>query len=119
MESSSGGAKLIMATLYLGTPHSRAKNGARSFEEVLETRIGRAYALSEHEAQTLKPGDRVVVVRKDRYRSRAEGKLQKIEFTGQITENGLRRFNMYIDELTVVEYHPGSGLKHTGVRLVE
>ena len=43
----------------------------------------------------------------------------EIEFTGQISDNGLRMFNMYIDELTVVEYHPGPRLWHTGVRLVE
>jgi hypothetical protein len=108
-----------MATLYLGTPDSRAKYGSRSFEEVQETRIGRAYALSKREAQTLKPGDNVVVLRKDRYQIRAEGKLRKIEFTGEITGNGLCRFNVYIDELTSVEYHSGPDLKHTGVLLVE
>jgi hypothetical protein len=45
-----------MATLYLGTPHKRALEGARSFEEVEAKEIGRAYALSEWEAQTLRPG---------------------------------------------------------------
>ena len=108
-----------MATLYLGTPHYRAKYGARSFEEVMETRIGRAYALSKYDAQTLKSGDNIVVVRKDRYHSRAEGKLQKIEFTGQITGNHLRRYNVHIDELTLVEYHPGPDLGRGGVPLVE
>ena len=107
-----------MATLYLGTPHSRAMNGARSFEEVMKNENGRAYALSKHEAQTLKPGDKVVVVRKDRYPSRAEGRLLKIEPTGRWA-NHLQRFDVHIEGLTVVEYHPGPLLKRTGVLLVE
>jgi len=107
-----------MATLYWGTPHRRAVDGARNFEEVMETKTGRAYALVTWEAEILKPGDNVVVVRKDKFQSRAEGKFQRIAFTGRITDNGLRRYDVHIDGLTPVEYHPGPKLKHTGVRVI-
>ena len=50
--------------------------------------------------------------------ARAEGKLQKIEFTGRITDNSLRRYDVYIDGLTPVEYHPGPNLGRTGVKVV-
>ena len=66
-----------MTTLYLGTPHKRAIEGARSFDEVESIEIGRAYALAEWEVQALRPGDNVVVVRKDRWHRRAEGELKK------------------------------------------
>ena len=106
-----------MTTLYLGTPDKQALLGARSFENVMETSVGSTYALCKSDVRDLAKGDYVVVLRKDKNWSRAEGNLVKLEPTGIWTGNGLQRYNVHIEGLEPVPYDPGPRLKHTGVRV--
>ena len=86
-------------------------------KEGVETGIGRAYALSKGDAQTLRPGDKMLVVRKDRYRSSAEGKLVKLEPTSGWV-NRLQRFDAHIEGLEHVEFRPCAYLNRYEVLVV-
>ena len=78
-----------MLTLILGVPDKRACEGARSFEKVMETGVGVGYGLSPEQSDTLEQAlehgsdVEVLVIRKNRRKSRARRSLVKLETTGR------------------------------------
>ena len=109
-----------MTTLFLGTPEYKVKTGSRSFKTVLATGIGDGYCLSETQViklnGALKRGDDVdvVVLRKDRQKSRAQGRLVGLKPTGRYA-NRRQRYDVEIKDLGVVSYEPGPSLYPWGV----
>ena len=105
-----------MTTLIIHTPDKKSECGSRSFEGVFETGIGKGYALSNSEVSRLDRGDvvGVVVLRKDKRKRRAEGRLVQIELSGNKTPQGLKRYDIHMKDLHLVDYKPES-LNHFGV----
>lgn len=92
-----------MTTLVIHAPTWRAnKEGARSFEKTIESRIGDGYAITRNEFAQITPGCNVLVLDKGKGRC-AEGKLVKLEEDGA-TESGIRRYNVHIAQLHPAPY---------------
>lgn len=102
--------------LVIHAPQRRVIDGARSFEIVCATGVGFGYALTPEMSQ-LPPGTRVVLVRKDKGKSRAEGHLERLVPTGKSTRNGRKRYDVHVRDWKVVEYNP-ERLDHLGVNLL-
>lgn len=104
-----------MCTLVISTPnHKVVERGSRSFDVVIKTGIGVGYAIFKKDEQKWVKGRKVVVLRKDKDQKRAEGSLDKIVATGKHTTQGYNLFDIYIDNLTVVNYKP-ENLNRLGV----
>ena len=102
--------------LVIHAPQRRIADGARSFERVLETGVGVGYALTS-EMSRLPRGTKVVLLRKDSGKSRAEGYLAELVRTGKSTANGRERYDVHIRDLNSVEYQP-ERLDRFGVNLL-
>ena len=114
-----------MITLILGTPDRRACEGARSFENVKETGVAVGYGLSPEQLDSLQrelelgSDVDVMVIRKDRRKSRAVGNLVKLVPTGRWA--GCRqRYDVHIatGSWKRLPYEPGSPLDHWAVRVI-
>ena len=113
-----------MITLFLGTPDRRACEGARSFENVERTGVAVGYGLSPEQLDSLQEALEsgsdvdVVVTRKDRRKSRAVGRLAKLEPTGRWA--GCRqRYDVHMDTggLKRTLYEPGPPLDYWAVEV--
>ncbi|RPI70681.1 MAG: hypothetical protein EHM38_05330 [Geobacteraceae bacterium] len=117
-----------MTSLVIHAPeYQLAREGTKSFHDTFKTGVGNAYALNRTIlAQVLPegiihPGWRVVLSGKDKKR-RAEGELVRLEPAIKdgrpwFTENGIRRFNVYIENLKVVPYR-SEALNRNGVAVI-
>ena len=97
-----------MKNLVIHAPdHAVKGRGATSFEHILSTGVGPGYAISNNDIGKLTiPGSPVVLLRKDRRKARAEGRLIKIVPTGRYTRNGRQRYDVHIAGLKLVAYNP-------------
>lgn len=103
-----------MATLVIHAPDHRVKGGAKSFESVLSDGIGVGYAIYAYDIGRLTAGSTVVLLRKDRRRQRAEGRLLRLVPTNKYTPQGIQRYDVHITGLKPVFYKP-ERLNHFGV----
>ena len=105
-----------MLTLVIHAPDRAAALGASSFEQILSTGIGPGYAISKRNVDRLAEAEEsmVVLLRKDRRLSRAEGQLDRLVPTGTCTPQGIRRYDVHICGLHLVPYR-SQRLNHQGV----
>ena len=104
-----------MPKLVIHTPQRRVADGARSFEQVSRTGIGPGYGLTDEMAQ-LPPDTNIVLLRKDRMKSRAEGKLVRITPTGDMAA-WRKRYDVHVKDWKKVPYK-AEPLDHWGVNLL-
>ena len=95
-----------MRTLVIHAPDEKARLGAASFEQIMSSGIGPGYAVSLTDVGRLAPQSAVVLLRKDRRRARAEGRLVRLAATGQYTRNGRERYDVHVQGLQLVSYRP-------------
>ena len=93
-----------MKTLVIHAPDYRIKDGAQSFESTFSSCLGDGYAISKNDAIILHPGSKVILLRNDRNKSRAEGTLVKLVPTTSKTPQGIRRYDVYFENPKVVLY---------------
>lgn len=105
-----------MPTLYLNAPQQKADTeGKISFAATLKTSVGNGYAIPKSDAAKCLVGCKVVLLCQDLGR-RAEGRLGRLEETGEKTRSGMLRYDVYIEDLTEVTYSPPpSPLRRTGI----
>jgi hypothetical protein len=105
-----------MSTLVIHAPQNKADTeGKRSFEGTLESGVGDEYAIYQNLYRRLSPGDRVIVLDKDR-ELRAEGILLTLE-PKSTTGNGIQRYNVRIKNLKAVPYK-SERLNRCGVSVI-
>ena len=108
-----------MPTLVIHAPYSKGKPGTpNSFETYLNTGIGKGYAIFPKDVRRLPTGCKVVLLRKDKNRLRAEGLLARLVPAG-ITPQGIQRYDVYFEKLTVVPYGKPEKLNHFGVAVLD
>ena len=105
-------------TLIIHAPARRSTSGPNSFNSILKTGLGPGYALSKKEANIIMPGFKLVLLRKDKDKARAEGQLVKIVATDRMTPQGLMRYDIYFKDMKLVPYRT-ERLNHFGVSLVD
>ena len=117
-----------MSSLVIHAPeYQLVREDTMSFQDTYETGVGKAYALnSTILAQVfpegiIRPGWRVVLLCKDR-KHRAEGRLVRLEPAIKdgrpwFTENGIRRYNIYIENFGMVTYR-SEKLNRNGVAVI-
>lgn len=91
-------------TLVIHAPDYRVKHGEKSFEKTLATGVGDGYAISREDARIITPGLKVVLLRQDRNKRRAEGSLVKLVPTTSKTPQGIRRYDVHVKDWKVVSY---------------
>lgn len=97
-----------MTTLVIHTPDYKVRNTwPKSFEKVLADGIGEGYGIYEKYISILTSDcKKVVLLRKDKNRKRAEGIFIKLEKTERQARPGIWRYNVHIKGLTEVYYKP-------------
>lgn len=95
-----------MRTLVIHAPdHAVKSHGAQSFDQMVGTGVGPGYAISPADIAKLTiPGSRVVLLRKDKQKGRAEGSLVRIVPTGAYTSNGRQRHDVHVEGFRRVTY---------------
>lgn len=93
-----------MTTLVIHAPYRRAKTGSKSFEAVLADGIGDTYAIFQKDVGRLVLGTKVVLLRKDKDKSRAEGILLQLVDTGKKAPQGIHRYSVHFKDQKVVPY---------------
>lgn len=107
-----------MATLVIHAPYRRGKpETPTSFERFLKSGIGEGYAIYEKYISKLPEGSKVILLRKDRHKKRAEGVLVRLHPTHRYTPQGIRRYDVHIKGLTEVHYKPET-LNRFGVAVI-
>ncbi len=107
-----------MTTLVINAPdYMVKKSGKKSFEQVLADGIGEGYAIYEQYISKLPKGSKIVLLRKDSNKKRAEGILVRLEETGKYV-NGVQRYNVHIKGLTEVDFKK-ENFNYNGVALIE
>ena len=110
-----------MLTLFIGAPYRKAKPGERySFEDIYRNGRGEGYAIWQKWASIIKPGMPVVLLRNEKYKKRAEGRLRDdLKPTG-IYIKGVQRYDVHIRDLTHVVYKkPPQKLNPFGVLVID
>jgi len=108
-----------MATLFIHAPYRKAPPGQRySFEHICKTGVGEGYAIWQKWAVIIRRGWKVVLLRCDKDRKRAEGKLVELQPTG-IHVNGVQRYNVHMKELKCVPFTKEVNFNHYGVWVVD
>jgi hypothetical protein len=93
-----------MPTLVIHAPDYRVKPNVKSFEAIMADGIGDGYAIFQTDKDRLHSGCTVVLLRKDRNRKRAEGRLVKLEEINRKTPQGIQRYDIYFNERKHVPY---------------
>ena len=93
-----------MTTLVIHSPDYRVRGGAKSFEAILKDGVGVGYAIFQKDINKPTIGDKVILLRKDRRKKRAEGIFIKFEPTDRYTAQGIRRYDVYIKGLIEIPY---------------
>ena len=98
------------------------KPGKRySFEYILKTGIGEGYAIGKKYISRLIPGSKVILLRNDKDKKRAEGILVKPPVpTGIYLPQGIQRYNVHFKDAKVVSYRymPKEKLNRQGVTVI-
>ncbi|WP_421302448.1 hypothetical protein [Aeromonas veronii] len=107
-----------MTTLVIHHPEEEvAANQKKSFSICCSTGIGQGFAISKAKVAILKPGDKVVILCNTKgFERRAEGVLDKLIHSGA-TDSGLKRYDVYIKNISQVGYHRSDfgKLTHNGI----
>lgn len=125
-----GEAIVKNTTLILSTPwykkdeagRSSGKPGEKySFETYMQTTEGQGYALSQREVNKLGPGSKVVLLRNDRQKRRAEGIIISLIKTDKKTPQGIWRYNVKFRDIKEVEYiyKPFEKVTRHGIRVID
>jgi hypothetical protein len=96
-----------MCALVIHVPnHAVVNRGAKSFAQVMSSNVGNGYAIFKNDLSKWVKGRKVIVLRKDKDKRRAEGILEKIVNIHKPTAQGIERYDIYINNLKQVEYKP-------------
>lgn len=94
-------------TLVIHAPYWKGKPGApNSFEAYFKTGVGLGYAIFPKDRSKFSLGSKVVLLRKDKKKSRAEGSLVKLVYTGRTTTQGIKRYDVHFKGQIMVTYKP-------------
>lgn len=105
-----------MVSLVLNAPQEQVnENNKKSFQSIINSRIGVGYVISKGQYEQLYEGCQVILLCKDR-KQRAEGKLRKLIPTEK-AGNGIQRYDVYMDDLKLVKYKPEL-LNRAGVAVI-
>jgi hypothetical protein len=116
-----GEATVFMPTLVLNAPRDKVRTeGKHSFEQSFQDRVGHGYAIPLKYAESIQSNpSRWTVVLLDKYTGdRVEGKLIKLEETGEKTSQGILRYDVYTTQLKRVAYKSES-LTRTGIAILD
>jgi len=107
-----------MKTLVIHHPEEEVtENQKKSFSLCCSTGIGQGFAISKAKVASLNSGDKIVILcNTSGYERRAEGTLIKLVHSGA-TGSGLKRYNVFIDNIIQVNYHRNDfgKLTHNGI----
>ena len=92
-----------MATLVISVPNRKVCTGSDSFEMILQNGLGKGFIIYKRYKDSLPPGSGVVVLRKGRNKSRAEGTLVKLKESGK-ADNGQMRYDVHFTGAKLVPY---------------
>jgi len=110
-------------TLIIHVPFSKGVPGApNSFEAYMQTGVAKGYALTQKEVSALHPGCKVVLLRNDKKKSRAEGVLVKLVKTNQKTPQGIPRYDVFFQDQKAVNYSyakPAERLNRRGIKVID
>lgn len=110
-------------TLIIHAPYSKGIPGdPYSFEAYMQTGVGRGYALSQREVSSLYPGCKVVLLRNDRQRCRAEAAFVRLDKTDEKTPQGIPRYHVFFQNQRTVVYsyrRPIEQLNRRGVKVID
>jgi hypothetical protein len=112
---------VFMPTLVLNAPRDKVRTeGKHSFEQSLQDRVGHGYAIPLKYAETIQSTlSSWIVVLLDKYtRDRVEGKLVRLEKTGEKTSQGILRYDVHTTQLKRVPYKSES-LTRTGIAVLD
>lgn len=120
-----GGKETMTKTtiLIIHAPYSKGKpETPTSFETYMQTGVGKGYAISQKEVSLLCSGSKVVLLRNDRDKQRAEGILVKLVKTNAKTPQGIQRYDVCFQEQKEVDYSymkPAEKLTRRGVKVID
>ena len=108
-----------MTTLYLNIPKNKVDGeGKKSYADTLRSAVGSGYAIPKGQALLCVPGSRVVLLCQAT-RQRAQGRLKRLTPTGEVTESGMVRYDVLLEEAAAVPYSPAPAhFGRTGVLVV-
>ena len=110
-------------TLIIHAPYNKGKPGTpNSFETYMQTGEGKGYAISQDEVSALCSGSRVVLLRNDRDKRRAEGVLVELVKTNKKSPQGIWRYDVCFQDQKEVEYSymkPAEKLTRRGVKVID
>lgn len=94
-----------MATLVIHAPYRRGKpETPTSFERFFKTGIGKGYAIYKKYIGKLPEGSKVVMLRNDKDKKRAEGVLVNLIGTGRYIPQGTQRYDVHFRDAKIVPY---------------
>jgi hypothetical protein len=105
----------------LNAPSDKVRTeGKHSFEQSLRDRFGHGYAIPLKYAEAIQsdPSSWIVVLLDKYTRDRVEGKLVKLERTGEKTSQGILRYDVHTAQLRRVTYKSES-LTRTGIVILD
>ena len=115
-----------MTTLVIHAPwnNPHGKPGQPlSWETYVQTGVGKGYAISQEEVSGLTQGSKVVLLRNDRHKRRAEGTLlSKPIRTDDKTSQGIWRYDVHFKDIVEVDYsyrRPEEKLTRRGVKVID
>jgi len=108
-----------VTTLVIHAPEWKVKRkGAKNFEWIMEHNMGPGYAICKSYRSKIHRGCRVVLLRKSKPQARAEGELVDLVFTQRFTPQGIKKFDVYTENLTKVDYKE-ERLNRFGIALID
>ena len=108
-----------MTTLYLNVPKDKVNGeGKKSYADTLSSAVGSGYAIPMGQAMQCVPGSGTVLLCQATSQ-RAEGRIKALKMTGEVAGNGIVRYDVYMEDLTAVPYHPApANFGRTGILVV-
>lgn len=125
------GAMTKNATLIITTPwykkdeegNSAGKAGEPySFEKYMQTGLGKGYAISKKDVSKLSPGSKVIILRNDMRKRRAEGILIRLIKTNRKTPQGILQYDVEFRDQKELDYSymkPVEKVDRHGVKVIE
>jgi len=88
--------------------HAPKRSGKRSFEQILKDSMGPGYIIFQGDEVAFypnpKPCSRVVLLRNNNTKTRAEGRLVKLTPDPKKTKTGKQRYDVYFADAKTVDY---------------
>ena len=108
-----------MKTLLLSAPRDKdtATGLHKSFSTILNDKIGPDYAIHRNLRSQITLGMKVVVFERID-RRQAQGTVAGVAPTGNVTRNGIQRYDVKIPDLHSVQYTHPPHVNHCGVAIV-